>query len=392
MEGARQSGKTTLAKELSGADAIYYTLDDITLLKSALDDPHGFVSHGKGAMIIDEIQRAPILLQAIKKDVDENQEPGRFFLTGSADIGLLPGVTESLAGRIMKIRLRPLALGEIDGHLPHFLTHAFQGQFSFFKHQLQTGAVLNKDDYIQEALKGGYPEARRLGEKMSRRWHKDYLDALMDRDLKDIANIKRHDSMRKLIEVLAAWSSKLMDVSAIGSQLALARPTLDSYINALETLYLVERVPAWSKTDFNRVGKQDKFFMSDTGLMASILRWRLEDIRLDGERHGKLLETLVFTQLAAQIDAQEEDYHLYHYRDRDKREIDFIVENENGDLLGIEVKAGSSISHDHFKHLKWFKEHSAKDQAFTGIVLYTGEHIVPFGEQMWAVPMRVLWL
>ena len=387
LEGSRQCGKTTLAKQLAAADTIYRTLDDVTLLAAAQADPRGFIAHDKNLMIIDEIQRAPILLQALKRDVDVNQKFGRFLLTGSANIQSLTNVSESLAGRVRKIRLRPLAQGEISASKPSFLKQAFAENFKISKNRSEK----NKDDYIKIALKGGYPEALKAKEKEARRWYKDYLDALMERDLKDIINIKRHDSMHKLLEVLAAWSSKFMDISAIGSNLSLTRPTIESYINALEALYLVERVRPWSKTDYERVNKRDKLFMTDTGLMGAILRWQFDKVQLDGEKNGKLIETFIFTELAAIIDSQEEEYQLYHYRDREKHEVDFIIENEDGDILGIEVKAGSVVNSDSFKHLNWFKENMAKKQKFIGIVFYTGETIIPFGKGLWAVPIDVMW-
>jgi hypothetical protein len=233
-------------------------------------------------MIIDEVQKAPVLLQAIKQDVDVRQTPGRFLLTGSANIQALPGVTESLAGRVRKIRLRPLALGEIRGVLPRFLPNAFTGQFLPDKHFGAEGDYSLKDTYILHALRGGYPEVLRQDEEREAlRWLQDYLDALLERDLQDIINIRRRDSMALLVEVLAAWSSRFMDISGIGASLSLARPTIQSYINALEALYLVERVRPWTKTDYERVGKQDKLFMTDTGLMAAVLRWRFDKVRLE---------------------------------------------------------------------------------------------------------------
>lgn len=392
LAGSRQCGKTTLAKEIADDNAIFRTPDDVTLLDAALSDPHGFVHHGDHLMIIDEVQKAPMLLKAVKQDVDTKQMPGRFLLTGSANIQSLPGVTESLAGRVRKIRLRPLALGEIARKQATFLENAFQNIFAIDTTMSADDDYSLKDHYLLKAISGGYPEAlRQENPRESRRWLMDYLDALMERDLQDILNIKRQDSMYKLIEVLAAWSGKFMDVSAIGSGLSISRPSIVAYINALEALYLVERVRPWLKTDYERVSKQDKLFMTDTGLMAAILRWRFEKVQFDGERNGKLIETLVFTQLAAQIDAQDEDYQLYHYRDRAKREIDFIVENENGDVLGIEVKAGSVVKKSSFKHLIWFKENTMKENHFIGVVLYTDEHVLSFGEGLWAVPINTLW-
>jgi predicted AAA+ superfamily ATPase len=393
LAGPRQCGKTTLTTLFSTPDTVYRTLDDITLLDAAKSDPLGFVYHGDGLMIIDEVQRAPELLLAVKLNVDLNQNPGRFLLTGSANIQSLPGVTESLAGRVRKIRLRPLAQGEIYGKAPRFISNAYLGKFIPFAHKkTNPHLVYNKDSYLSDAFSGGYPEALRLDtEKDKRQWYKDYVGALIERDLKDIINIKRKDHMLKLLEVLAAWSSKFMDISSIGSHLSLSRPTIESYINALEALYLVERIRPWHKTDYDRISKQDKLFMTDTGLMVSILGWKFENIRLNGELNGKLLETFVFNQLAAILDAEQENYQLYHYRDREKREIDFIIENDDDNLLGIEVKAGSVVTIDSFKHLKWFNNNLAKKRKFTGIVLYTGENVVSFGENMWAVPINSLW-
>ena len=389
LEGPRQCGKTTLAKHVATKweGAIYRTLDDQTLLSAALDDPHGFVAHGDTMMIIDEVQRAPLLLPAVKKDVDENQSPGRFLLTGSANIQTLPKVTESLAGRVRKVRLRPLAQGEIEQTTPRFLQHVFRGKIADFPMSAET-----KDDYIEFALKGGFPEPLRLTtEKARHDWRADYIEALVERDLRDIANVRRRDSLLKLIDALAAWSSKHMDVAGIGAALGLTHGTLDSYINALGTLYLVDRVGAWTSTDYARVGKKDKLFMADTGLMASCLNWSLEKVRLNGEFNGKLLETFVYTQLAALTDAEVDTYRISHYRDREQREVDFIIEGPDDALIGIEVKAGTNISGESFKHLKWFRETMARQRAFRGIVLYSGQQAVSFGEDMWALPISTLW-
>lgn len=196
--------------------------------------------------------------------------------------------------------------------------------------------------------------------------------------------------MQELVKILAAWSSKFMDISAIGSGLSIRRQTLESYINALEALYLVKRVRPWLNTDYERVGKQSKLFMTDCGLMASILGWPQNPAKLDSDRSGKLVETFVFNELSAQLDASDQQYQLFHYRDREQHEIDFLVEREDQALLGIEVKAGSAIKTSHFNHLRWFKEKIAKDRPFVGIVLYSGEYAGSMGDNLWAVPLSAL--
>jgi len=393
LSGSRQCGKTTLTHSLGINNDIYRTLDNKEFLESAKDDPLGFIRHQDTLMVIDEIQKAPELLSAIKMDVDQNQSYGRFLLTGSANIRSLPRATESLAGRVQNIRLRPLALGEIYASSPLFLENAFQEKFHTFSSAKENCPLYSKNDYIELALKGGYPEVLRLASfRDMQKWHRDYVNALIERDLRDIINIRRKDSMVKLLECLAAWSSKFIDLSQIGADLSIQRPTIEAYINALETLYLVERLPSWTKTDYGRVGRKDKLFMSDTGLMSSILHWSMEKIQFNGDMNGKLIETFVFNQLSSIIDAQDQTYQLYHYRDRLNREIDFLVENENGDYLGIEVKAGTSISAESFKHLKWFRDTLSTNNRFIGIILYTGETVLRFGEGMWAVPISALWV
>lgn len=385
LTGPRQCGKTTLARSLVSADTEYRTLDDLTLKQAAENDPHGFVRHNLRTLIIDEVQRVPSLLQAIKKVVDEDNRPGQFLLTGSVNIPTLPSIQESLAGRIGKIRLRPMTQGEFAKAKPRFLDLAFAQSLRHGWHSY------DRDDLLEIAFRGGFPEAVLLQGRSRRLWYQDYVTALLERDLRDIARIHRLDAMRELARILAAWSSKLMDISAIGTGLSIKRPTLETYINALETLYLVEKVHPWTRTDYERVGKQNKLFLSDCGLMAALLGWRPDQVRLDSDRSGKLIETLAFNEIAAQIDSADEDYQLFHYRDREQREIDFLVERDDGALLGIEIKAGLTVNDKDFRHLRWFQQNLAKDRPFVGIILYSGDFAGSFGDGLWSVPFGALW-
>ncbi|OGT42625.1 MAG: hypothetical protein A3F13_09455 [Gammaproteobacteria bacterium RIFCSPHIGHO2_12_FULL_40_19] len=387
IAGARQCGKTTVSKSFEMSDTEYRTLDDKLLLQAAKTDPGEFVKHQSRCMIIDEIQKAPELLPAIKKAVDDDNRPGQFLLTGSSNIQALPGVTESLAGRIRTVSLRPLSQGELRNHQPNFLEHLFLQH----PNKLKTEQV-TRDEIIEIALCGGYPEVIPFSQRDRQLWHQNYIDALLERDLKDIIHIRRLDAMSQLMHVISAWSTKPIDISAIGSGLSLQRHTVESYFNALEALYLIDRIPAYGKTDYARVGKQSKLIMNDSGLMSSILRLRLDDIRFDADRIGKLIETHVGNELQKHINATEEQYVLYHYKDREKREIDFVIENEAGDLLGIEVKASTSVDLADFKHLRWFKENlKPARKNFMGIVLYAGNHISSLGDGMWAIPITALY-
>ncbi len=389
LNGPRQCGKTTLAnhigKNIGKEKVIYRTLDDVGLSKAAENDPHGFVKHSEGIMIIDEIQRVPSLLPAIKKSVDEHTHSGQFLLTGSANINALPSVNESLAGRVQKIRLRTLTQAEIMGTKAHFLERAFSQHFS-------SGSFYeDKEQILEYCFRGGYPEAIKLSPKARNLWHQDYIEALLERDLKEIARIHRYDAMQDLFKVLCSWSGKFLDISAIGTHLSIRRQTLESYMNALEILYLIERIPSWIKTDYQRVGRRPKLFVTDCGLICSLLRWRQDQVLLDSDRSGKIIESFVYNELATQIDVSQGLYNLYHFRDRENREIDFLIERDDGTLLGIEIKAGSGINMHDFKHLSWFQNNLAQNKNFIGIVLYTGEHAVPFGPSLWAVPLASIW-
>ncbi len=385
LSGPRQSGKTTLARELESDQTEYRTLDDSTLREAAENDPQGFIKRSTNTMIIDEVQLTPSLLPAIKKAVDEDTRPGQYLLTGSANIQSLPTVRESLAGRIAKIRLRPLAQGEVKKIAPRFIESAFKQSFS------RSYTHYDRDALLEMAFRGGFPEPMILQDRGRRRWHTDYISAILERDLKEITKIHRKNAMRELVNILAAWSAKFMDLSAIGSGLSIKRPTIESYINALETLYLVERIYPWTKTDYARVGKQSRLFMVDSGLMTTLLRWKMDQVRFDSDRSGKLMETFAFNEIMAQVEAGDGLYELFHYRDREKREIDFLIEREDNALLGIEIKAGSAIGKNDFKHMKWFQNNLVKNQTFIGLILYTGEFPASFGDNLWAVPFGLLW-
>ena len=387
LTGARQCGKTTLARTLVSDSVAYRTLDDRAMRQAAESDPHLFLDHASdsGALIIDEVQKVPDLLPAIKRVVDRNNRPGQFLITGSANILTLPTVRESLAGRIGRVRLRPLSQGEITNVKPLFLERAFVQDFKRGKKRY------NRNDLIEVIFTGGFPEPIRLQGKARRTWHTDYIDALVEHDLNDIANIRRTDAMKDLLKVLAARSSKFMDVSAIGANLAADRRTLASYISALRAFYIVESVPAWQKTDYDRVGKASKLFMTDTGMIAALLNWKTSDFFYDPDKIGKAFETFAYNELAVQIDAAEDACQLYHYRDKDKREIDFLIERDDRHKLAIAIKSGIGIKKSDFKHIEWFRDNLSKGVPVIGVVLYAGDDILPFGKNLWAVPFDCMW-
>ena len=386
ISGARQTGKTTLSQQIISSKGDYRSLDDTDMLDFALSDPKGFVKNQSDIMVIDEIQKAPGLIPEIKQVLDKNNRPGQYLLTGSANILTLPIISDSLAGRVKYTRLRPLTVGEFMEKKPMFLQQAFNRDFP----DRITG--FDKEAIIDFAFRGGFPEAAAINNPLDRKdWHKDYLKAIVERDLKDISNIRRQDTLRNLIDILASWSAKFMDMSQITTALSINKTTLDSYINTLISMFLFDKVLPWIKTDYERVGKRQKFFAADTGIMTSILGWNPKDIYMNQDRSGKLIETFVFQELAAQVDLDNQ-YSLYQYRDRTDKEIDFIVERDDGALLGIEVKAGHNVSKSDFAPQEWFVENIYKNkQPYTGIVLYSGDRTIRFSENMLAVPTAAFW-
>jgi len=394
ISGARQTGKTTLTRQVVNNNGIFRSLDNAALLRAASDDPGEFVkipeknpgSLELGTMVIDEIQKVPQLMSEIKLAVDKDNRPGQYLITGSTNLQTIAKIDDSLAGRIKHIRLRSLTVGEILGKNPIFLQQAFTRDFPA---QIKG---YDKEVIFDLAFRGSYPEALRINDPKERKeWYRDYLDSIIKKDLNYVENIRHLDVVKDLVKILAAWSGKYMDKSQITSSLEASRPTLDIYINALESLFIFERVIPWIKTDYDLIGKRPKIYMTDTGLMTSLLNWKREDVMLNSDRSGKLMETFVFQELAAQIDL-DSDYSLYQYRDAKKREIDFIVEKENEGLTGIEVKASRSVSKEDFAPQVWFKNNIAKNKPYQGIVLYSGEDTLSFGNNMLAVPIAALWL
>ena len=382
LVGARQCGKTTLTCDIaSQSDFEYVTLDDEEDV--AASDPNGFIKHDKKTMIIDEIQRVPKLILAIKKAVDTNNRYGQYIITGSADIQSLPSVKESLAGRAKKVRLRPFSYGEYLGLKPNFINRLKNKNFIH-------NNGFDKRKIIELAFKGGFPEPVLNQDKINiQEWYRDYTDLILDNDLKYVANVKRQNKLRMLFNVINAYSSKYITKSDIARELSISRATLDEYLNILERVYLIDGISAWHKRDYETAQDKTKYFMCDTGLMCSILNWNEKDTYKDSDKSGKLTETFVYNQIVPQVEL-ERDMVITHWRDNRKREIDFIIE-DNDNIYGIEVKSGTDIKLDSFKHLEWFSKNLAKDKNFTGIVLYTGVRTMQWENGMYSVPMNNLW-
>ena len=385
LVGARQSGKTTLAQELVAPDVDFITLDNQATQDVAISDLEGFARHDLDMLIIDEIQRVPELLLSIKIAVDANTRPGQYLLTGSANVPTLPQVKESLAGRVAITRLRTLTQGELTGAMPNFITKCFEQDFKRYYD------TYGRAEIIEIGLRGGFAEVLDKSDQARSRWHRNYVSATLAKELKDLTNIRRHELMQDLIAICAAWSAKYPDIQKVSKKLNSKPDTVRDYLTYLQMLFAIDLLPPWTKSDYDKVGRRKKLFMADSGLMASLLGLRSSRIYNQSDAVGKLVETLVYNELAAQVDLQPEVYSMSHYRDHDNREIDFLIEENGWRILGIEVKAGGNFSQDDFKHLRWFQNNLAEDRPFTGVVLHTGSTAGSMGGGMWAVPIGSMW-
>ncbi|HEV3042005.1 MAG TPA: ATP-binding protein [Candidatus Angelobacter sp.] len=382
--GPRQGGKTTLVREFVDASRIYISLDDDTALAAARNDPAGFV-RGLNSAVIDEVQRAPNILRAIKNTVDNDRRPGRFLLTGSADILMLPTISESLAGRMEIIDLLPLSRAEIRGTKPSFLARAFTGKVS------KPIEVLIGHDLVQSVLVGGYPEmVRRKDPRRRQIWAHDYVKSIIQRDVRDIAEIERLGQVPRLLRALAHHSGQLTNFSEIGGQIGLDDKTTRKYFAVLEELFLVRRLEPWFRNPLKRMVKSPKLHFLDSGLLASLRGVTAKRITNDRSVLGPLLETFVFSEILKQASWLDEALTIYHYRDRDQDEVDIVAENDSAEVVGIEIKASATVNSADFKGLKKLAQVCGKD-FMSGIVLYDGETLVPFGSHLFAAPISCLW-
>ena len=386
MAGPRQAGKTTLARQIAvqHPDLRYFTLDDELTLLAVREDPVGMIRRLDRA-IIDEIQRVPSLLLAIKKTIDEDRRPGRFLLTGSAQLMTLPTVADSLAGRMETLTLLPLSQSELHGATSNWLDQVFAG------HLPQLSTVLVGDALVDAVWGGGYPEAlSRTTPRRRTAWARQYLEALVQRDVRDVAGIERLDPLPRFLRALAQLSGQMCNYSQLGGQVGLDHKTAARYVGVFEQMYLLRRVEVWASNRLNRLVKTPKIQFIDSGLLSSLVDFTPALARRDRPRFGKLLETFVYGELLKQTTTAEGDYQLLYYRDHDQFEVDLIVENAGGQLVGVEIKSAASVTAGDLRGLKRLAS-VAGDQFEMGVILYDGTETLPLGERLWAAPLSTLW-
>lgn len=383
LNGPRQCGKTTLVRQLASARRPYLTLDDEAVLAAAQADPAGLLRGLEGA-VIDEVQRSPALLRALKLVIDNDRRPGRFLLTGSANLLALPQVADSLAGRMEVVPLLPLSLAEVRGMAPEFLPLAFEGRLA------AAAGDWRADALVDAVLAGGYPEMReRPTAERRRAWARAYVDGIVQRDVRDLAEVGRLDVMPRLLRTLAAHAGQLANFSQLGAALGLDDKTCRRYLGLLEQVFLVRRLEPWHRNDLKRLVKTPKLHFIDSGLLAALQGVTVERLARDRTRLGPLLETLVFAEVLKQAAWQPDPPRPSFFRTRDGEEVDLVLERDDGRLVAIEVKSAATVKPADFKGLQQLAQ-AAGDALMLGLVLYDGDTAVPFGDRLWAAPIGTL--
>lgn len=386
--GARQTGKTTLARYIAERyhPAEYLSLDAATTYAAATDDPEGFISALRGPVVIDEVQRVPALLLAIKAAVDRRRTPGRFLLTGSAGPLSLPKVSESLAGRVEIHTLCPFSRGEIGGRREEFIDALFASRFC-----RPLAEEVSETDLFRSIVVGGYPEAtRRRGAGRRQAWFESYIATILGRDVRDLSAIERIADLPRLLAFLASRVASLLNYAEIARWLGIPQTTVKRHLALLGAVFLVKLVPAWSSNIGKRLVKAPKLHLTDTGLAAHLLGLDARRLARDRTLAGKLFESFVVLEVLKGLGWSKTRARPYHFRTESGAEVDLVLEDARGRVSGIEVKLAASVRAEDFRGLRALAE-AAREAFVRGVLLYLGSEVVPFGREFFAMPVTSLW-
>ena len=385
--GPRQSGKTTLARQLAPGRA-FVSLDEPNYFRTAVEDPAGLVASLPDAVTVDEVQRAPGLLPAIKHAVDRDRRPGRFLLTGSANLLFAPAVTESLAGRMEAVQLHPLTESEKARRPGRFLDALLTGAL---EPGVRPGGPAPAGPSLAERLvAGGYPEPLTRTPRRARQWRRQYLRSMLERDVREVAQVRDAHELGRLLELLALRSAGLFNASRLAGDLGLRRETVERYVAVLERLFLVRRLPAWRRNPANRLVTSPKVHVLDSGLAATLAGLTADHWLTGRDRMGHLLESFVVQQLVAQAGWTDPDLRFWHYRDKDQVEVDVVV-TRGAQTWGVEVKAAATLASGDGRGLARLADRCGEDFK-AGVLLYAGRDVLPLGDRrLLAVPFSALW-
>jgi uncharacterized protein len=385
IHGPRQSGKTTLARSVGEPRGYrYYSFDEDVARAAAEMDPTGFVAELPRRTILDEVQHVPALFSALKTAVDRERVPGRFLLTGSANVLFVPRLADSLAGRMAILRLHPLGQCEVAGKVPRFLDTLFGARFSTATSE-RLGPAL-----VDRIVAGGYPAA--LVRRTARRrtaWYLDYVETQVQRDVRDLAQIRALEALPRLLALVAGYTARLINITDIAGAFQLTRQTVHDYVVLLERIFLIDHLPPWHSNRLSRLVKTPKVHIGDTGIACALLSLDAAQLRRDRAMLGPMLETFVYQELKRQASWSDLPVSFHHFRDRDGAEVDLVLDR-GGQVAGVEVKAAATVLPADFRGLRKLRE-TVGDRFVAGVVLYDGETTASFGNGLFAVPVRALW-
>ncbi len=336
-------------------------------------------------MVIDEVQRVPELFLAIKATVDADPRPGRFLLTGSARVLGMRGLPDALPGRMETIELWPLSQGEIEETADRFVDAAFD-----FGPELRHTSKEDRTGYVERVVRGGFPEAVARQAPRRQRFLDSYVADIVNRDVIQLSEIERGPEMEALTRLVAARSGQLLIPGSLGGELGLLHPTVKRYLGLLEEVFLIKRIPAWSRNLSTRSVGASKVAMVDSGIAANLLGLDATSLRRPTSPLGPLLEGFVAMELARQLSWSRQRAELFHYRTKDQMEVDIVLENRQGQVVAIDVKAASTVRAEDFRGLSHLSGRLG-DDLVVGIVLYTGQQTLPFGPRFRAMPISALW-
>jgi uncharacterized protein len=386
--GARQVGKSTLVGEIASSlgAARPVTLDDATARAAVDDDPTGFVAALPRPAIVDEAQRSPELLLAVKEAVDRDPSPGQFLLTGSANILTAPRVHDALAGRTEIITLWPLSQAEIEGSGTNLVDRLFRGEVPAV-----SGGVVGRGAWVERAVCGGFPEAYRRPAGRRARWFESYVESVVTRDVRELSDVRRGAELPRLLRLVAGQAANLFRAEAISKSSAISVKTVQTYTDLLETVYLVRRLRAWRPSIASREVAAPKIYVTDSGLLAHLLGADEQRAASDDQVTGKLFENFVAMELARLNERSFSPAAQYHYRDRSGGdEIDVVFESRSGAVVGIECRASATVRPADYRAIARLRDQRS-DRFVAGVVLYTGSETRALADRIWALPVQALW-
>lgn len=386
IHGPRQSGKTTLARMVGEPRGYrYVSFDDDAVRTAARGDPIGFVAGLPPRSILDEVQRVPEVFTSLKVAIDQRRTAGRFILTGSANVLLVPALADSLAGRMGLLRLHPLAQCELSRRRPRFLDALFKGGF-----RTEIAKPLGIE-LAQRIVAGGYPAALvRRAPARRRTWYRDLVETQIQRDVRDVTRIHSFEALPRLLTLAASHTAQLINVSDLAAPFQISRQTIHDYVTVLERIFLLERLAPWHSNRLSRLVKTPKLHMADTGLACALMGVDAAALNKDRQRLGPLSETFSLQEMRRQASWRTEPIDFFHYRDRDDFEVDIVLEQGSFAVAGVEVKAAATVTESDFRGLRKLRD-AAGSRFTAGVVLYDGSASINFGEQLFAVPLRELW-